>query len=499
MYNSPIKKLVILGGGTAGWMAASALAKFFSKKPIDIILVESEQLGTVGVGEATVPILQQFNRFLGIDESEFIRATNGSFKLGIEFCDWLNPGSCYFHGFGDFGEPFMGVSAHHYWLRLRAQGDETSLFDYSFSAQAAWQRRFALPPDDSKLASIAAFDYAYHFDAAAYATQLRAYAEAGGVSRIEGRVSEVRLCPKAGHIEALILEDGNRVAGDFFIDCSGFGSRLLGEALQVDYLDWSHWLPCDRALAVACEPKEELTPFTRATARPAGWQWRIPLQHRIGNGYVYASGFTSDEEAGQTLLSNLESEPLTDPKALKFLTGRRRYFWHKNCLALGLASGFLEPLESTSIQLIQTGLMRFLEYFPATGSKAAVIDEYNRVTANEYERLRDFLILHYCTSRRDDSEFWRYMRNMTLPDTLAHKLAVFKASGQVPLYAEESYREPSWISILVGQEIVPNSYSARADMTADTETVRRLLDQRRRDISAVVERMPHHEQFLASQ
>lgn len=475
-------------------MAASALAKFFSANPISITLVESEQLGTVGVGEATVPILQQFNRFLGIDESLFIRATNGSFKLGIEFCDWLRPGSRYFHGFGDFGAPYDGVPMHHYWLRQRARGEETALFDYSFSAQAAWQHRFAPPPQDAKLAAIAAFDYAYHFDAAAYAAQLRSYSESAGVKRIEGKVSDVS-CAESG-IQALVLENGERVTGDFFIDCSGFTSRLLGGALQVDYRDWSHWLPCDRALAVPCERREALTPFTRATARSAGWQWRIPLQHRVGNGLVYASGFSDDETAAQTLLANLEAEPLSAPRPLRFLTGHRRHFWHKNCLALGLAAGFLEPLESTSIQLIQTGLMRFLEFFPASGTRQAALQEYNRVTTNEYERLRDFLILHYCTSAREDSEFWRYMRNLSLPDSLAHKLAVFRATAQVPAYNNESYAEPSWVSVFVGQGVIPEGYSARADMVSE-EVLARLLKRRRDDIRGVVSRMPTHEQFLA--
>jgi tryptophan halogenase len=494
MTTSDIKTLVILGGGTAGWMAAAALARFLGSQPVKVVVVESEQLGSVGVGEATVPVLRQFNDYLGIKEHDFVRHTAGSFKLGIEFCDWQHPGSRYFHGFGDFGAPHGGVAAHQLWLRLRAAGDDSELHDYSFPAQAARHNRFAPPPDDERLARVAAFDYAYHFDASRYAMVLREYAEARGVQRIEGVVSDVVLAAN-GDIQSLRLADGDVIAGDFFIDCSGFRSRLLGGALAVAYHDWSHWLPCDSALTVACKRCEPLTPYTRATARDAGWQWRIPLQHRVGNGYVYASAFTDDASAERVLRQNLESEPLSEARRLCFTTGHRQSFWQNNCVALGLAAGFLEPLESTSIQLIQTGLLRFLQFYPGRSERDLAATEYNRITANEYARLRDFLILHYCTTSRRDTEFWRYCQSQPPPDTLAHKIAVFKATGQVPMYAEESYAEASWVAIFIGQGIMPEGYAMQAEFMP-LAMVRQLMQQRQRAIAQVVEKMPAHEQFL---
>lgn len=490
-----IKTLVILGGGTAGWMAAAALARFLEPSPVNILLIESDQLGTVGVGEATVPVLRQFNAYLGISEQDFVRQTSGSFKLGIEFCDWQKPGSQYFHGFGDFGAAHAGVPAHQLWLRLRAAGDKAPLQQYSFPAQAAMANKFAPPPTDERLAATAAFDYAYHFDAASYAALLRRYAEGRGVQRREGVVDEVVLSP-GGDIQSLRLADGENIDGDFFIDCSGFRSRLLQGALGVNYRDWSYWLPCDRALAVGCKRTGPLTPYTRATARAAGWQWRIPLQHRVGNGYVYASAFTDAASAAQLLLQHLESEPLGDVRTLHFTTGHRELFWKNNCLALGLAAGFLEPLESTSIQLIQTGLLRFLEYYPERAGRAAAMAEYNRITRNEYERLRDFLILHYCTTARQDTEFWRYCRALKLPESLAHKIDVFKATGQVPMYADESYAEPSWVAILLGQGILPQGYSARAEFLP-LDSIRQLMQKRRESIQQIVARMPGHEHFLS--
>ena len=495
MTTSDCKTWVILGGGAAGWMAAAALARFFGSHPTSIVLLESEQLGSVGVGEATVPVLRKFNDYLGIKEQDFVRQTAGSFKLGIEFCDWFTPGSRYFHGFGDFGAPHAGVAAHQLWLRLRATGDPSALLDYSFPAQAAWANRFAPPPEDDRLAAVAAFDYAYHFDAARYATVLRDYAQARGATRIEGVVDQVKLAPD-GNIQTLHLADGRTVKGDFFIDCSGFASRLLGDALGVAYRDWSEWLPCDRALAVGCQRREPLTPYTRATAREAGWQWRIPLQHRVGSGYVYASAFTDDASAERLLLQNLESEPLHEARKLRFTTGHRQVFWQNNCVALGLAAGFLEPLESTSIQLIQTGLLRLLQFLPTGPDSSVRAAEYNRITSSEYVRLRDFLILHYCTTARTDTEFWRYCQQQPPPDSLAHKIEVFKATGQVPMYAEESYSEASWVSIFIGQQVLPTSYSAAAGFLP-LESVRQLMQQRKQAIAQVVKRMPEHQQYLS--
>lgn len=491
----PINKFVVLGGGTAGWMAAAALARFFAQQPVEVQLIEAPQLGSVGVGEATVPILRQFNQYLGLDEREFVRATSGSYKLGIEFRDWLRPGSQYFHGFGDFGAAHSGVAAHQLWLRARALGDTAPLADYSFSAQAARHNRFAPPPDDPRLAAIAAFDYAYHFDASRYAALLQNYACKRGIEHIEGQVANVQLCPESGDIQSLSLDNGQRVEADFFIDCTGFHGRLLHRELQVPYNDWSHWLPCNRALAVACERQDELSPYTRATARTAGWQWRIPLQHRVGNGLVYASDFISDDAAAQQLLQNLEGKALGEPRPLNFVTGHREHFWYKNCLALGLAAGFLEPLESTSIQLIQTGLLRFLELLPVGGDSEPMQQEYNRITRGEYERLRDFLILHYCTSQRDDSDFWRACRQQPLPDTLAHKIAVYRASGRVPMYADESYAESSWVAIFTGQGVLPEHYARQAEAIPAAELTA-LMTKRREAIAAVVGHMPSHARYL---
>lgn len=490
-----LRKLVIVGGGTAGWMAASAISHYLRHQPIDILLIESDDIGTVGVGEATVPVMKLFNDMLGINEREFVQQTSGSFKLGIEFRDWLQPGSRYFHGFGDFGAPIEGIAPHHFWLRAKALGDESPLADYSFPTQAAYNNRFAPPPQQPEL-SAAAYKYAYHFDAGLYAKFLRGYAEARGVVRKEGEVLQVKLNNLDGRIESLVMANGEIINGDFFIDCSGFRGLLIEQALGAGYEDWSHWLPCNRALVAPCKLTGEFTPYTIASARTAGWQWRIPLQHRVGNGYVYADQFTTEAEVEKTFLQELEAEPLVAPRTLRFVTGRRREFWKKNCVALGLASGFMEPLESTSIQLIQTALMRFLEFFPSQVINQISVDEYNRVTCNEYRRIRDFLILHYCTSQRNDGELWRYCRTMLLPDELQHKITLFKNTGRVPLLSEESYMEPSWVSIFIGQGIIPTHHAEQTRFVADTSLLAGM--KKRRDIIAqLVAAMPIHSEFVA--
>ncbi|MCP8900994.1 tryptophan halogenase family protein [Gilvimarinus xylanilyticus] len=495
MSHPQINNILILGGGTAGWMAAAAMSKFFAGQPVSIQLVESPELGTVGVGEATVPVIRQFNRYLGLDEDSFIRRTQGSFKLGIEFCDWLQPGSRYFHGFGDFGAAVQGVPAHQLWLRSQALGNQASLLDYCFAAQAARHNCFAPPPDEPRLAAIAAFDYAYHFDAGLYAQLLREWACERGVEHLQGQIQGANLDPGNGDVASVGLADGRTLNADFFIDCTGFHAQLMHCALQVPYCNWSAHLPCNRALALACERREPLTPYTRATARSAGWQWRIPLQHRVGNGLVYASDYLSDERAERELRHNLEGDAIGDIKRLRFTTGHREHFWYRNTLALGLAAGFLEPLESTSIQLIQTGLLRFWELLPSGANPASVQDEYNRITRAEYERLRDFLILHYCTNQRPGSDFWRYCREQALPAALAHKIAVFRDSGRVPLYDNESYSEASWVAILTGQNIMPQHWALQADQMPASQLVQ-LLEQRRRDIAAIVSKMPSHEYYL---
>jgi tryptophan halogenase len=493
MNRERLRRILIVGGGTAGWMTAAVLARFIPRETVAIDLVESEEIGTVGVGEATVPAIQAFNALLGFDEREFLRRTQGTFKLGIEFRDWSRIGNRHFHGFGDYGDLIEGVSPHHHWLKLRELGDPAPLSDYSFPAVAARHLRFALPssPNSPPLP----FKYAYHFDAALYARFLKEYALSNGVRHREGRVTGADLRSSDGFIEAVRLADGDRMEADFFIDCSGFRGLLIEETLHAGYVDWTHWLPCDRAVAVPCEKAGDFTPFTTSTAREAGWQWRIPLQHRTGNGYVYSSAHCDDERARSTLLANLDGAPLAEPRVLKFVTGHRRKFWDRNCLAVGLAAGFLEPLESTSILLIQTAIARLIEFFPDRGCDPRMIEEFNRVSTSEFERVRDFLILHYCATERDDSALWRYCRSMPLPDTLQRKIDVFRSCGRVALGSEESFFEPSWVAIFIGQHVYPERYDPIIDNIAD-EKLRRGMRQRREAIARSVAGLPTHRDFV---
>ena len=483
-----------MGGGTAGWMAAALLVRFL-RPPLDtrIVLIESEEIGIVGVGEATVPVIQAFNGVVGIDEREFLRATHGTFKLGIEFRDWARIGNVHGHFFGDFGRPIEGVSPHHHWLKLRQLGDETPLSDYSVPNTAAKLGRFA-PPSPDLRSEASAYKYAYHFDAMLYARFLRAHAEQRGVQRLEGKVVDVRLNGESGFIESVLLESGESIEADLFIDCSGFRGLLIEQALKTGYEDWTRYLPCDRAVAAPCE-SAGLAPFTTSTAREAGWQWRIPLQHRVGNGYVYCSSFIRDDAAYTTLLGNLEGKPLADPRFLRFTTGRRKQFWNKNCVAIGLAAGFMEPLESTSILLIQTALARLIDMFPDLSFDPTIADEYNRVTRNELERIRDFLILHYHATERDDSELWNYCRTMSVPESLQHKIDVFKSFGRVALYSEESFLEPSWIAIFLGQFVYPKRYDPIID-SIELEKLKHGMQHRRMTVRKIAEAMPTHAQFL---
>ncbi|MGH8315260.1 MAG: tryptophan halogenase family protein, partial [Steroidobacterales bacterium] len=489
MSTGRIRKIVIVGGGTAGWMAASVLARFLKGRPntpdTAITLVESEEIGIVGVGEATVPLIQAFNRVLELDERDFIRHTQGSFKVGIEFRDWGRIGNVHFHGFGDYGNSIEGVAPHHHWLKLRQLGDPTPLAEYSVPTMMARLLRFALPAPDSA-SDASAFKYAYHFDASLYARYLRAHAERRGVERREGKVVDVHVNGESGNIEGVTLEGGTRIDADFFIDASGFRGLLIEETLKTGYVDWTHWLPCDRAVAVPCASGGDFTPYTRSTARAAGWQWRIPLQHRTGNGYVYASQYLRDDEAATTLLGNLDGQPMAEPRVLRFVTGHRKKFWNRNCLAVGLAGGFMEPLESTSILLIQTALARLIEMFPDRAFDAAITEEYNRASLAEFERIRDFLVLHYCATQRDDAPLWNYCRTMSLPETLRHKIEVFKASGRVALYADESFQEPSWVAIFTGQSVLPRRYDPIID-NIDTDRLARGLQQRRISVARAVQ------------
>lgn len=491
---APLKSIVIVGGGSAGWMTAAALAQAVGET-CAITLIESEAIGTVGVGEATIPPIRNFNQRLGIDEATFVRETQGSFKLGIEFVDWGRLGHSYFHPFGQYGAEFDSVPFYHHWMRAHLAGEmHGPIDDFSMCWAMAKAGKFAHPSPDRRLIQ-STFDYAYHFDAGLYAAFLRRYAEQRGVRRVEGKVVDVSLRGEDGFIEAVTLDDGGRIAGEFFIDCSGFRGLLIEEALHAGYDNWQHWLPCDRAVAVPSE-RGAFTPFTRSTARVAGWQWRIPLQHRTGNGYVHCSQFVPEDEATETLLANLEGKPLADPRTLRFVTGKRRAFWQKNCVAIGLSAGFMEPLESTSLHLIQYGILRLLALLPDTAMSPLLAREYNAQTAREYELIRDFLILHYKASERDDSQLWRYCAAMPIPDSLQYKIDHFRAHGTLVAEPQELFANPSWIAVYLGQGIVPARAPALAQMRGSVPVAER-LGQIRKAMDDAVAVMPSHGDFIA--
>ena len=494
MSDNRIRRVVIVGGGTAGWMTAAALAKILGPNYADITVVESDAIGIVGVGEASIPQISIFNRTLALDESDFVRGTQGTFKLGIEFVNWGRQGHRYFHPFGPFGVDMEGVSFHAFWLKSLAGGASHLITDYSLQAVAARANKF-MRRQNAPNSPLATITYAFHFDAGLYAKFLRRYAEQRGVKRQEGKIVQVPLRGEDGFIEAVVLEDGRRIEGELFIDCSGFRGLLIEEALHSGYEDWSHWLPCNRALAVPCESVSPLTPYTRSTAHTAGWQWRIPLQHRTGNGHVYCSEYMSDDEAAAILLKNLDGKALSSPRQLKFVTGRRRKFWNRNCVALGLASGFLEPLESTSIHLVQSGIAKLLTMFPDQGFEQADIDRFNRVTAEEYEQVLDFLVLHYKVTQRDDSEFWRYCANMSIPERLAEKIALFESRGRVFRENEELFNDTSWFAVMIGQGLVPRGFDPVANVLSDAENSKR-LDQFRDAINKSSDYMPAHAAFI---
>ena len=489
-----IEKVCIVGGGTAGWMTAAALSNKFNGLPVSIQLIESDEIGTVGVGEATLPHIRAFNNTLGIGEPELMKATEATFKLGIEFCDWGKLGDRYIHPFGDFGPAVNDIPFYHYWLRLQASGDGTRLDDYSFPIVAAEHDRFSHPsPDLSRIEST--FGYAYQFDASLYARFLRRYSEANGAVRTEGKIVDAALNPESGFVESVTLEDGTCVSADLFVDCSGFRGLLIEQKLHSGYEDWSNWLPCNRAVAVPCETRGPLTPYTRATARQSGWQWRIPLQHRVGNGHVYCSDFISDEEADRQLLDNLEGPTIADPRRLFFTTGRRRSFWNRNVVAIGLSAGFLEPLESTSIHLIQDGITELLQLFPDKDFRQSDVDEYNRRMSLHFERVRDFLLLHYVATQREDSEMWRHFRNLTLPDSLEEKINAWTSRGYIIKYEFGLFLPPSWIAVMLGQNLRPQGYDRRVDavpqeaLAANAATIRR-------NVLTAVNNTPGHGDFI---
>ncbi|NVD43414.1 tryptophan halogenase family protein [Qipengyuania atrilutea] len=495
MTPAPVTNVVIVGGGTAGWMAAAALAHVMGKLPgFSVTLVESEAIGTVGVGEATIPQIIGYNRMLGIDEMEFMRETRATYKLGIEFVDWLRPGHSYVHPFGSYGLDMLGIDFQHFWIRGSAIGDETPVDAYSIAAMAGKAGKFDWPRPNTK-SPMAKLAYAFQFDAARYARFLRARAEADGVTRVEGRVVEVEQNGESGVVTGIKLDSGQTIEGELFIDCSGFRSLLLGQALEVPFKDWSDWLPCDSAVAVPCTLGGKHEPLTRSTARPAGWQWRIPLQHRLGNGHVFSSQHMSREDATDLLLANLDGQPLADPNQLSFTAGHRARAWEKNVVALGLAAGFLEPLESTSIHLVQSGIARLLSLFPDTSFGATEIARFNEETDREYADIRDFLVLHYNASERDDSEFWRYCRNLELPEGLREKLEMFRSSGRIFRENNELFTEASWLAVMSGQGVHPERYHPVAGLLDEAETLERLRHIRE-VIAHTVEQLPTQDAFL---
>lgn len=493
--HSPLKKIIILGGGSSGWMTAAALGKILKNHPCEIQVIESEDIGTVGVGEATIPQILLFNDLVGLDEDTFIKRTKGTFKLGIQFKDWRKVGHSYYHAFGEVGKNMEGVHFYHYWLKMRQQGKAAPLDEYTLSSLACNEKRFMRPFDagNSPLSNIA---YAFHFDAGLYAKYLRECAEGHGVVRTEGKVSQVTQHPN-GDIRSLVLENGEEHQADFFIDCSGFRALLIEQTLKAGYDDWRHWLPCDRAVAAPSALTEAPWPFTRAAAQQAGWQWRIPLQHRVGNGHVYSSEFMSDHDAERTLRENIDGELLADPRLIKFVTGKRNKFWHKNCLAVGLAGGFMEPLESTSLHLVQVAISKFFSFFPFQTPTQSDIDEYNAQMDFEFTRIRDFLILHYHVTEREDTPFWRYCKNMSIPDTLQEKIDQFKANGRINRFNNELFNDLSWFEVMYGQGLRPEGYNALADIFPDDELAKR-LEGIQRVVRKSVDYMPSHAEFIAN-
>jgi tryptophan 7-halogenase len=498
---SPLN-IVIVGGGTAGWMTAAAMASVIDPARRNIRLIESSEIGIVGVGEATLPHIRFFNRRIGIDERELMAKTQATFKLGIDFCDWGRVGDRYIHPFGAYGSRMAGVPFHHYWLRQRAAGDPTSIEEYSLPIMASRMNRFELPSEDpADLKST--FGYAFQFDASLYAAYLRSFAEARGVVRTDGKIVDVKLRGEDGWVESVQLASGEIVSGDLFIDCSGFRGLLIEQALKTGYDEWTKWLPCDRAMAVPSKNVGPLTPYTRVTARESGWQWRIPLQHRMGNGYVYSSGFISDDEAAAKLVSRLEGDALATPRPLRFTAGRRKLTWNRNVVAIGLAGGFLEPLESTSIYLIQIAITTLIDYLNDRVGTAPreekfdprVVAGFNRWIEMEYDRVRDFLILHYHATERDDSPFWNHCRTMKIPDSLAHKMELFRTRGAIVTYKDGLFLEPSWLAVYVGQRVIPRGYDLRADAPDEAQTAAKLATLRA-NIQRAAARMQSHDDFL---
>lgn len=491
-----IENIIIVGGGTAGWMAAAALSRLRAGSPVAITLVESEVIGTVGVGEATIPPFLDFNRLLDIDEREMLAATQGSFKLGIQFVNWGKQGDSYIHPFGNYGYQMGGVSFHHVWHKNRLAGDKRPIQVFNMETMAAQFGRFART-EDYQRDDLPPVNHAYHLDAGRYARFLRSYAEARGVVRTEGKVIDVALNGESGFVTSITLDNGTTIAGDLFIDCSGFRGLLIEQTLKTGYDEWTNFLPCDRAVALPCKREDGSgpLPYTRATAHSAGWQWQVPLQHRNGNGHVYCSSFMGDDEAHDILVRNIAGKPGADPNFLRFVTGRRKKFWNKNVVALGLSAGFMEPLESTSIHLINTGINKLIAVLSLDGITQVQEDSFNRITGKEYERIRDFLILHYNATSRDDSEFWNYCRTMRVPDSLTEKIELFRHNGQIFREDDELFTETSWAAVMMGQGIMMGGHNAMADGLQEPKTANE-IDAIEQSIRYVVQHMPAHGDYL---
>ena len=489
----PIKKIVIVGGGTAGWIAAATLGNIFKDSTLTIELVESEEIGIIGVGEATIPPLLASIRSLGIDEVEFIQATQASFKWGIKFEDWHTQGKSYFHPFGSVGRSIDGHDFYQCWLKSQAEGDSTPLMAHSPEAMLSEQGRFFLP-FNAMNTPLANAQYALHLDSALVGKYLRKFAEKLGVTRIEGKVERVETTA-SGDIDSVILASGQALQGDFFIDCSGFKGLLIEQTLQSGYADWSEYLPCNRAVTVQTENVGAPPPYTVATARDAGWTWRIPLQHRTGNGYVFCDKFCTDQQAIDTLLSSVQGPILSEPRVIPFVTGIRKKVWNRNCLALGLAQGFLEPLESTAIHLVSKTLALFVRMFPDNKRDQIQIDEFNRRVLADYQEIRDFLVLHYCTTQRSDTPFWRHCATMPIPKTLQQKIDFFSVAGGLIPGVEELFQPTSWYAVFTGMGVLPQRYNPTVD-ALDYRKLQLSLQRGQQAIMQVVQQQPTHAAFL---
>jgi tryptophan halogenase len=487
MNSTAIKNVVIAGGGTAGWMAAAAFGKLLGKN-LNITLVESDLIPTVGVGEATIPSLHIFHDLLKIKESEVMAATNATFKLGINFENWRDVNQDYLHSFGYLGQGCWAAGFQHFWLKGSQQGIVSQIGDYCPEHVASRKGKFAVLPNQDR-------NYAYHLDAGLYAKYLRTFAEKNGVKRVEGKINSVSQNNDNGFIESIALEDGQVIEGDLFIDCTGFKGMLIEETLHTGYEDWSHWLPCDSAIAVQTKLTKAAVPYTRSIAHSSGWQWQIPLQNRMGNGIVYCSKHISDEEAKATLLKNIDGDLVNEPRVIKYRTGTRRKHWNKNCVAIGLSSGFIEPLESTSIHLIQQSIIRLLQNIPSKGMDQANINDFNKKMRFEIDNIRDFIILHYHVTERTDSQFWRYCKTMSIPESLQHRLDLFKANAQAFKTDQELFGETSWIQVMMGQGIMPQSYHSIVDMMP-AEELKGFLDNIRTTIERRVNSLPDHSEFI---